>query len=134
MTEPEFDRDGYPTEATLQALRDWPVSEANGALDFMAAAWHWSKSGVSRKLSSSEVKIVNAEPGDRFLRFATGGWSGNEELLAAFEGTINWTLTWCLSARGGLHIFRYLPENKNDGTRYGPSQSNQAASSNDVEA
>jgi hypothetical protein len=112
MTEPEFDRDGYPTEATLQALKDWPVSEPNKALDFIAAAWHWD-GNVSRNLSAAEAELVWARPDNSFLRFATGGWSGNEELIAAFRTNTNYALTWCLSARGGLHIFRYLPEKEN---------------------
>jgi hypothetical protein len=114
MTEPEFDKDGYPTEATLKALREWPLSDANSALDFIAAAWHWPEWGVSHELIEAADKLLRPEPEDRFLRLATGGWSGNEDLLAAFQENINYTLTWCLSARGGLHIFLYLPDRMRD--------------------
>jgi hypothetical protein len=115
MIEPEFDRNGYPTEATLTAIRDWPLLDANGALDFIAAAWYLPEFGVSRELSAAEAELVNANPEDRFLRLATGGWSGNEALINAFAGILQHMFTWCLSARGGLHIFRYLP----DGPRHG---------------
>lgn len=108
MTDPEFDDDGYPTDATLAVLEAWP--DANGALQFMRAAWHWPEA-VRDDLSAHEGQVVHAEPEDRYLRFATGGWSGNDSLIAALrQNHMAWALTWCLTARGGLHIFRLRAE------------------------
>lgn len=109
MIDPTFDEDGYPSEETLLALRDWPMEDAAGALDFLAAAWHWQEFGVSRELKPAEAEVVHAEPEDRFLRLATGGWSGNEELIDVFSSRMIYSVTWRLSARGGLHIFQYPP-------------------------
>ena len=104
--EPEFDRSGYPTERTLKLLTKWPMERANEALDFIASAWHWDHM-VKHELEPEEALVVGAEPNKRYLRLATGGWSGNEELLEAFEHSLCYGLTWQLSARGGLHIFEY---------------------------
>lgn len=110
-------RDGdYPSDAALERLRTWPAIDVNGALDFMAALWHFD-SCVSRELQPHEALMVHAEPGDRFLRLATGGWSGNESLISAFDGwgdddkrCVEGFLrcrTWKLSTCGGLHIYQY---------------------------
>lgn len=40
-----------------------------------------------------------------FLRFATGGWSGNEDMMHALTENYPVMACWRLSARGGLHIF-----------------------------
>ena len=42
------------------------------------------------------------------LTLLTGGWSGNEEIIAALQG--NWTFWpryWESSERGGRHVFRF---------------------------
>lgn len=107
MTEPTFDADGYPTDETLEALETWDWHEAAAGLKFAAAAWHWPE-WVGEELRENERGIVNAETGERFVRFATGGWSGNESVIAALKrNRVLCALTWCLSARGGLHIFKY---------------------------
>lgn len=111
---------GYPTDEALEKLRKWPADDVNGALDFMAALW-WPDGvhGVSRELCSGEGPVVYADEDDRFLRLATGGWSGNESLISAFHGAdadgkfkieaFMRGAQWCLSARGGLHIYQYAP-------------------------
>lgn len=107
MKEPTFDADGYPTEETLAAIRVWPWQDVNALLDFIAEAWHWPDF-VSRELRPEEASIVHAEPEDRYLRLATGGWSGNEDLIAALrENMMARALTWRLTARGGLHIYEF---------------------------
>jgi len=107
MTEPEFDADGYPVERTLQAIRDWDYHDAAACLDFVKAAWHWDD-WVGHDLRPSEAEVANAEPGERYLRCATGGWSGNEDLIGALrENRMIHAFCWRMSARGGLHIYRY---------------------------
>lgn len=107
LPRPEFDADGYPSPRTLRTLTKWPIGNFGGALDFLAAGWSYPER-VSRELSAAEVELVHADLGDRFLRVSTGGWSGNEELLAAFrQNIVGWSLTWRLKTSGGLYIFEY---------------------------
>jgi hypothetical protein len=107
VTEPTFDADGYPTEESLACLAAWPYQDAEGALDFMAAAWSYPEY-VRHGLSPEEAVVTHADPGDAFIRFATGGWSGNESLIDEFRSNqICWAFTWRLSSRGGCHIFQY---------------------------
>lgn len=103
---PERDEDNYPTEATLQVIEDWTGSISE-LLDFIKAAWCY-EDFASYKLQPAEAEICDAEPGERYLRLATGGWSGNEEIIAAFRRNyMAHGVTWELSARGGLHVYRY---------------------------
>lgn len=115
-----LDEDGYPTEEALRKLEDWPYQDVPGALDFMKSLWHWGDDWCNHDISAHEAAVLHAGPDDKFLRCATGGWSGNESLIAAFEGDhiehsdkdrwINAMLrnrVWRMSARGGLHIYQY---------------------------
>lgn len=105
--EPTLDRDGYPTEETLTRIQRWPADDVNGALDYARAAWHWPES-ARETLTPCERELVHAAETDRYVRFATGGWSGNESIIAALNGNLDIRMRcWCLHARGGLHIYRY---------------------------
>jgi len=105
VTEPTFDADGYPSEETLQAIA---TLDPAAALDLARAAWHWPDF-ASELLREAEAGIV-ADPEaaqNRYVRFATGGWSGNELVVAALNRNVGVRLYWRLSACGGLHIYRY---------------------------
>lgn len=103
---PTYDQDGYPTDDTLEALEQ--MADARDTLNYLAAAWLKAYGSVSPILRDCEAEVVHQEEGERYLRLSTGGWSGNEALIAAFKtNTLVWLVTWCLSARGGLFIFRY---------------------------
>lgn len=108
MMEPEFDSDGYPTEATLQKLREWPIERAGEGLAFMEKAWNYPDC-VTHVLRPAEAAVVQIYPSREYWRFATGGWSGNESLVNAFMKSPAAMITWALNARGGLWIFEEIP-------------------------
>lgn len=72
LQRPEFTADGYPTEQTLQAIREWPIFETGlrPLLEFMQKAWKYQDYARER---------------DGLWTFSTGGWSGNEELIATLD-------------------------------------------------
>ena len=108
MTEPTFDEDGYPTDETLAAIENWPYQDIAGCLDFCRRAWHWGEAWANEDISAHEAAVVHAEKGERYARFATGGWSGNESIVNALDTNyMIHALAWRLSARGGLHIYEY---------------------------
>jgi hypothetical protein len=94
MTEPTFDRDGYPTEETLEAIRKWDCDDPAGKialLRFVQKAW-------SYPLYFTKI----AEE----WHVSTGGWSGNEDLIRAMrKNFVFWSLTWVQERRGGHYIF-----------------------------
>ena len=84
---------GYPTDEEIKAIEHAEPAEA---LRLMEAAW--------AKGYGSAVHFWLHDRGE--YRFATGGWSGNEELIEALgRNAIAYAMTWNSSHRGGLHIF-----------------------------
>jgi hypothetical protein len=107
MLTPECDADSYPTDATLMAIEQWSHQDMAGCLDFCRAAWHYPDY-VSEDISVHEVGVLRAKPQERYLRFATGGWSGNESIIHALQtNRAVWLMTWRLSAYGGVYLFHY---------------------------
>ena len=97
MTHPTFTSDGYPTEETLQAIREWPANVLHDLFAFIGEAWqyqdYWHR-GLASGLATGEY------------HFSTGGWSGNEDLIGALQGNAAvWALCWYSSRRGGHYTF-----------------------------
>lgn len=98
----------YPTDEAIERIKAWPDEDLAGCLDFVADIWTWPEFGVSRTLKAAEREVVGETADKRFLRLATGGWSGNEDIIGAMkENLMLRALCWRLSASGGLHIWEY---------------------------
>lgn len=91
MKQLELNGDGYPTEATLQNIKSWPVEKAPELFDGLSKIWRYNN--YVWKVGQS-------------WHLATGGWSGNEEIIDALrENVAIWSLYWLSSNRGGRHVF-----------------------------
>ena len=91
MTEPTFDKDGYPTDETLDAIEKWNPRERIKLFQFIEKAWsypeYWRREGD-------------------ILSISTGGWSGNESLIGALKSNhMAWVFSWESSRRGGHYEF-----------------------------
>ena len=92
-----FDGDGYPTDAFLQSIRDWPYKSG-----FNALLEHAMQGHIYDKYWSCEPD----ENGGKVWRISTGGWSGNESIIDALEeNSMFWLICWYQSRRGGHYIF-----------------------------
>lgn len=88
-----LDADGYPTEAALQRVREWPAEDLHGLARWLVEVW-WYGPRYVRLMADGSVELV------------TGGWSGNEDVIAAMrDNVVLWSLCWQRSERGGLHVF-----------------------------
>lgn len=87
--------------------------QENEGLDLLRECWNKTYGSVSESLRDGEAAVLDAEPGERFLRLSTGGWSENEMLISAFMDSWAAILTWEMNARGGLWIFKYRVEVRN---------------------
>ena len=91
MREPTFDKDGYPTEETLRAIREWSSKDMRGLMQFVCDAWRYDD-------------YVTLDGGS--LELHTGGWSGNESIVHALQGnSMFWMMCWEKSERGGHYWF-----------------------------
>jgi hypothetical protein len=86
-----LDEDGYPTDAALKRITEWPWNDILAMLVFARALWHWPSYWT--------------QDGDK-LSIATGGWSGNESIVVALRKNVGfWAMTWESSHRSGLYVF-----------------------------
>ncbi len=94
-----FDKDGYPTDETLEKIKSWPDTNFDGLMQFVEAAWYYPD-----YFSLDQ---------DGVYHISTGGWSGNEEVINALgENTMFWLMCWKSSRRGGHYEFEVPPSNK----------------------
>lgn len=108
MLEPTFDKDGYPTEDTLQTIRMWE-EDFSALMEFVAKAWKWDD--LTRRPSKIEPLFDRKHKDDGYWWCgATGGWSGNEDLIGALQDNrLFWFFCWRASVRGGYFEFHVKP-------------------------
>lgn len=88
---PSESEDIYPSEAQLTSIAEWSSDDLRGLFEYIAELWYYPD---------------RATRADRTWTLITGGWSGNESLIAALgENNVAWLLTWQESHRGGRHVF-----------------------------
>ncbi len=85
-------RNDYPHEADLKRIRDWPFGEWKSFMELVTDIWNHDYGQISQ--------------GNSRWTFVTGGWSGNEDILAAMQQNIGfWSQCWHSSYRGGQWEF-----------------------------
>jgi len=101
-----IDASGYPTEELLAELRGDVGEHDSGRLPERTV------DDVCDDLLARAAEAINATGYGRawqevgFLRIATGGWSGCEDIVEALMGNIFGRMRWESSHRGGLHVFK----------------------------
>ncbi len=106
----------YPREAELSRIKEWdilkkPIKEL---LEYILPIWKY------------EDRFVLT--GKRVLRLylSTGGWSGNEDIIAALkQNFLFWSLCWVKSIRGGHYWFRIPPPFTQGDMKVGASINNE---------
>ena len=97
----EIDPDGYPTEESLEAMQAVGAAYSDywayirDCLD--AACDYFVSCGFGSARKRTICKLTT-------WRFATGGWSGCEEVLGRLPSIVK-SVAWRSSHRGGLHWF-----------------------------
>lgn len=100
-----MDDNGYPDDDELQRIEDWPISDIEGLLEFAENLWTYPDRW-------------NREEG--WLKISTGGWSGNESVIAALKANrLFWAICWFQSTRGGHYVFDLTRGTNLKGTQTG---------------
>lgn len=89
----------YPTEDELKKIEEWAHTDGYGNLfEYIRPLWE----GYGRMTKKENTYDL-----------ATGGWSGNEEIIGALKrNRLFWCVCWELSERGGHFIFNIPPSGK----------------------
>ena len=88
-----LDGDGYPTEAAIEKIENWSWQDWCGLMEFVEMLWYWPDDFQGSREA-------------RTYTLATGGWSGNEDLVGALQRNLAfWGACWLSSHRGGRHCF-----------------------------
>lgn len=96
-----LDEDGYPTEAALTTVREWALADHLGLMAFVKSLWYLPDWGWHENEARPE------EGREKVFRISTGGWSGNESLIAALQSNHTfWAQCWRSSRVGGHYEFR----------------------------
>lgn len=109
-------RGDYPTEDELTMVRNWAFTKPGDFEAFMAyvqsVGMYWP------------TKSFGWRQQGRTFWIATGGWSGNEDILEAMqENFIFWSVCWQQTKRGGQYQFT-LPDPR---TYFMPEPANPAS-------
>lgn len=98
----KLDDDGYPTPEFLDAVTKWNyIGDFKDWFEFIRDGWWNSEWGFTSE------PVIN-EDGESVIRYniSTGGWSGNEDIIAAMsENFICWSFSWVSHRRGGHYVF-----------------------------
>lgn len=99
-----MDTEGYPTEEELEIVKNWEFSkdfygEIPKFLEFVKDNWWMPDWGWNEKQEEEDGETVTN------LYLSTGGWSGNEEMIAAMRNTWFWMHCWKQHKRGGHYVF-----------------------------
>ena len=82
----------YPSEEALKKIKEWEYKDCYNLFLFIQENWN-------QEQGRCEIKTYH-------VYFSTGGWSGNEAIIATLESNyLVWSLTWQKSARGGAYWF-----------------------------
>ena len=105
------DRGGYPTAAELRRIRRWPVvtgADCTALLAFVRECW-WNAEWGWTVAVRLRRETIGGTP-YRYYQISTGGWSGNEDILAALDKNVMFQMLCFYSIRrGGHYVFR-VPE------------------------
>ncbi|MDP2816300.1 MAG: hypothetical protein Q8O19_06440 [Rectinemataceae bacterium] len=91
-----MDKHGYPTDDELERVAKWDFKDKDGWFEYINSLW------------SDTYGIFRCECDGELHRYEliTGGWSGNESIIAAMtDNYVLWSLYWTESHRGGLYKF-----------------------------
>jgi hypothetical protein len=106
-----MDKDGYPTPEELESIKSWPSgygpTGSNAHRDLMSyieERWRWADAGYWTE-DVAECS-GNLDLDGKTYSISTGGWSGNESIIAAMQGNhMFWMTCWWSSRHGGHYEF-----------------------------
>lgn len=95
----------YPSQSDLDRVKKWNEKDGGhmALVYFLDEIWNKDYGAVEIR----DVALDEHQEGESYkeVRFITGGWSGNEDIISALIGTWFYHVCWESSHRGGMMIF-----------------------------
>jgi len=97
--------DGYPEEQELKTIKNWEYyTDFSGLMEYIKNLWKYPQYWKETQ-TDNQIKY----------KISTGGWSGNEDLIAAMiSNRIFWAVCWLSSHRGGHYEFQVKQHKEKD--------------------
>ena len=93
-----IDIDGYPDEVSLDQIAHWDILKEGieGLLNLIEENTQWADRQIERR----GKRVI-------YYTYNTGGWSGNEAVIAAlFKNYLFWGMFWEKHTVGGHYYFK----------------------------
>lgn len=104
----DYPNNSYPSEEDLTTIENWDsFNDPMGLINFIEPLFE--EYGVVRVTNPSCGENITYTGGleqKYTVYMATGGWSGNEDIINAMSKNIFWALYWQESKRGGGYTFK----------------------------
>jgi hypothetical protein len=96
----------YPTEAQLRKIRKWDTFKtgARPLVEYIKTIW-WMPDWGFKLYKGRDSSFRNRRV--MKLELHTGGWSGNESIMADLERNWMFMQGWVMSRRGGHYYFEF---------------------------
>lgn len=94
----------YPSTSDIANIASWSGTPRE-LVEFLSSIWEYNQDDWTLKVGRDGVrgkKVYRVTP-------STWGWSGNEEIIGALEGSWFWMLFWRSHRRGGHYQFEIAP-------------------------
>jgi hypothetical protein len=101
------DEHGYPTNMALDHVLNFYGTPME-LMDFIDRIW-WPQGATLSSRTWVDEYPLRPNKGAHEWYLATGGWSGNEDVIARMDETFFWMKFWYSSIVGGGYTF-YIPE------------------------
>jgi hypothetical protein len=94
--------DHHPEERQLQMVRSWPEADHLGLMEYVESLWRIGEWGWKQQRNPFTGQVAF-----RTYQVSTGGWPGNEDIIAALEANRSfWEQSWLSYRVGGHYEFR----------------------------
>lgn len=100
-----MDKDGYPTEAALEYIKNWCLMIKDGE-EWKSGELYMDYRALIDYIKSIWTYDDAIHEEDGLLEIHTLGWSGNEEIIAELKNTAFWMMRHQATQTGGHYYFR----------------------------
>lgn len=103
-----FDEDEYPSDYALDVVSHFHGTPCQ-LVELIAHLWRWKDLVQVRAPWRGEIEVS----------LVTGGWSGNESVIRALDGTVFGLRWWETTKRGGLYVYKVRADDWNSESNLG---------------